>query len=287
MTLQYLRQQFHCTLETLYPNEEIDSFFFILTERWLQINRLKLALEPYYRVTEKQQSKFLKALKRLEAYEPIQYIVGETHFFSLPIKVNKHTLIPRPETEELVQWILDDTQKLEPSCINILDIGTGSGCIAIALAKHLPEAKIYALEVSEKALQIAQANAELNQVKVSFEQENILSPTEAHVFSNLKFDVIVSNPPYVRQLEKQQMKPNVLDYEPHLALFVENTDALLFYRAISAFAVKNLKSQGHLYFEINQYLGEEMKALLQQDYNNMTLRKDLFGNDRMLKATKR
>ena len=188
-------------------------------------------------------------------------------------------MIPRPETEELVQWILDSNLKSEK--LKILDIGTGSGCIAISLAKNLPKSQVFAIDVSEKALEIATKNAKQNEVQITFLAQNILETQDL----DQQFDIIVSNPPYVRNLEKETIKKNVLDYEPHLALFVEDDDALIFYRKISELALKNLSSQGQLYFEINQYLGTPMVDLLRnQGFENVALRKDIYGNDRMTKA---
>jgi release factor glutamine methyltransferase len=206
-----------------------------------------------------------------------------THFYGLEFEVNSAVLIPRPETEELVDWIVQKSKiKNQKSKIKILDIGTGSGCIAIALAKNLPNAQVFALDVSEQALATAKTNAELNQVTIQFLHQSILE-TE-----NLcqQFDVIVSNPPYVRELEKQEIKKNVLDNEPHLALFVEDNDALIFYRKIAQLAQKNLNPQGQLYFEINQYLGQEMLDLLREmGFKNSELRQDIYGNDRMIQCT--
>ncbi len=188
----------------------------------------------------------------------------------------------RPETEELVEWIIKENSKPGGSKkIKILDIGTGSGCIAISLAKNLPNAQVYALDVSKKALETAKRNALNNRVDVTFLLLNILE--EDALKSD--FDIIVSNPPYVRNLEKEEIKKNVLDYEPHLALFVEDNDALVFYRKIATLAQKNLLENGQLYFEINQYLGKEMNDLLEQmDFKDIELRKDIYDNDRMMKG---
>ena len=203
-------------------------------------------------------------------------------------------LIPRPETEELVAWVLkvgremaeDRKQKFksQPYSLKILDIGTGSGCIAIALAKRLPKAEVYALDVSKKALQVAKHNAKHNDVKVHFIEQDILKATV--VEEHLKFDIIVSNPPYVRELEKHHIQKNVLENEPHLALFVKDNNPLLFYDAIADVATKKLHKGGYLFFEINQYLGKELVSLLQQKgFGNIELKKDMFGNDRMVRAS--
>jgi release factor glutamine methyltransferase len=205
--------------------------------------------------------------------------------------VNENTLIPRPETEELVEWIVSESRKSEVESMKILDIGTGSGCIAISLAKNLPNAEVFAVDVSEKALSVAQKNADINKVEVNFVNADILKINDLAELttSNFQlpnyFDIIVSNPPYVRNLEKAEIKPNVLEFEPHLALFVEDTDALLFYRKIAELASKNLKENGKLFFEINQYLGKETVELLEDlGFNSIELKKDIYGNDRMIRS---
>jgi release factor glutamine methyltransferase len=209
-------------------------------------------------------------------------LLGKTSFFGLDFEVNENVLIPRPETEELVDWIIKENAKIEGfKDLKILDIGTGSGCIAISLAKNIPNAKVYAIDVSERALATAKKNAALNKVDVIFITQNILEAADL----KQQFDIIVSNPPYVRNLEKQEIKKNVLDNEPHLALFVEDDDALLFYKKIAALAQKNLLENGQLFFEINQYLGKDMIALLEKmNFKNIDLRKDIYGNDRMIRG---
>ena len=249
-------------------------------EHYLGLERFVLALKPQLVVTKTEEQPLFEAMSELKQEKPIQYILGSTQFMDLEFKVNENVLIPRPETEELVRWIIEDFEKNENKEINVLDIGTGSGCIAISLAKYLNYAKVDALDISEKALAVARENTDLNKVEVKFFQANILK------LENLedKYDIIVSNPPYVRMLEKEQMKSNVIKNEPELALFVKNEDPLVFYRKISEFAKSNLKKGGCLYFELNQYLGEETKALLERDFSEVKLRKDMFGNDRMLKV---
>ncbi|MCG2420045.1 peptide chain release factor N(5)-glutamine methyltransferase [Aequorivita sp. F47161] len=277
------KEHFKNQLSGIYPSEEIQSFFNILSEKYLGFTRLQIALDPKVEVTEKDSEKFEKALLRLKKHEPIQYIIGETEFYGLPFKVNKHTLIPRPETEELVEWIL--SEKALPTQISnfntILDIGTGSGCIAISLAKNLQNAEVAALDISEEALQIARENAKLNSAEVTFFQTDILKaetlPTQ--------YNIIVSNPPYVRELEMEKMQQNVLKYEPNTALYVKDVDPLLFYRAISTLAKSHLKPDGKLFFEINEYLSEELSALLTSEgFRNIEVKKDIFGKDRMVKC---
>ncbi len=284
MKLKDIQTLFHKTLDTIYGEQEVDSFFYLLTEHVVGLNRMALALEPNATINKKNEEVFQDALSRLEQQEPIQYIIGETEFYGLMFKVNPDTLIPRPETEELVEWIIKNhSVQNQDAQLNILDIGTGTGCIAISLAKHLPNAKVYALDVSKNALEVARQNAENNNVSVQFINDDILNSNGFK--SDFKFDIIVSNPPYVRQLEKQEIKPNVLNHEPHLALFVDDHDPLLFYRAICEFSTIYLKEKGTLYFEINQYLGKEMVDLMQTfSFKNVELKQDLFGNDRMVKA---
>ena len=279
MKISDLKSNFKKSLSELYPSEEVQSFFNILSEKYLNLSRIEIALNRDRRLTETEAEKFQKAILRLQNHEPIQYIIGETEFYGLPFKVNKHTLIPRPETEELVEWILSE---FPPSgARGILDIGTGTGCIAISLAKNLPNAKISALDISEEALKIAEANAKLNKVEVNFFQTDILA---AETLPK-QYDVIVSNPPYVRELEKKQMQQNVLKYEPHSALYVKDEDPLLFYRAISRLAKNHLNPGGKLFFEINEYLAYEMTELLKAaGFKNIEIKKDIYGKDRMLKC---
>lgn len=290
MIVKEIQNIFHKELDTLYGKDEVDSFFNLLLEFYLDLNRIDLVLNPNLTITKTEEQPLFEALSRLKLEEPIQYILGETEFYGLKFKVSKHTLIPRPETEELVNWILEQVTS-NNNQLSILDIGTGSGCIAISLAKNLPNAKVYAMDISKEALKIAKENAEINGVEVEFIHQDILSSTvvkdvtSSAVEKRVVFDIIVSNPPYVRDLEKNEMKKNVLDHEPHLALFVQDKDPLLFYKAIAQFAVENLKPNGQLFFEINQYLGKEMVQLLENyGFKNTELRKDLFGNHRMIKA---
>ena len=285
MKLKDIQNKFHQELDALYANEEVDSFFYMLIESFYNVTRLKLAMDSEYSIDS--EDKILDALKLLKSQKPIQYILGETEFYGLPFKVNEHTLIPRPETEELVEWILKH-QSIEDK-INILDIGTGSGCIAISLAKHLPQAKVYALDISKEALKIAKQNADLNEVVVTFLEADILKPKVNWnlEFKSLEFDIIVSNPPYIREQEKELMKPNVLENEPHLALFVNDENPLIFYQTITQFAIKNLRKNGMLLFEINEYLGNDMIQLLNQNnFKNIELKQDIFKKDRMIKGVK-
>ncbi|WP_400079438.1 peptide chain release factor N(5)-glutamine methyltransferase [Winogradskyella sp. R77965] len=290
MLLKDLQDIFHKELDAIYGKNEVDSFFFLCTGHYLDLPRFQLALQAEFTITKPETDTFFKVLEGLIQQKPIQYILGETEFYGLPFKVNENVLIPRPETEELVDLILRSvTSRVIEKPLRIIDIGTGSGCIAISLAKNLTNAKVYALDVSKQALEVAKENAKRNDIVIEFIEGDILNEScHSALDAESSFDIIVSNPPYVRALEKLEMKPNVLDNEPHLALFVEDENPLLFYKAITNFAVNNLKDKGELYFEINQYLGNETKQLLiEANFENVELLKDLNGNDRMLKGTKR
>lgn len=293
MKAKDLKDIFHKELDQIYGKDEVASFFYLGLEHHLNVARIQLQLDPEFTFSKTEADFFFEILEGLKQQKPIQYLLGETEFYGLQFKVNDNVLIPRPETEELVDWIIKDAKsKIQNSeAIKILDIGTGSGCIAISLAKYLPEAQVFAVDISESALEIAKENADSNGVEVKFIKANILESSlweDVALRQKGSFDIIVSNPPYVRELEKQEIKPNVLDNEPHLALFVENDNPLIFYKAITDFAVDKLKSNGSLYFEINQYLGPETKQLLvDAELKAIELRKDLNGNDRMLKGTKK
>ncbi|WP_157208756.1 peptide chain release factor N(5)-glutamine methyltransferase [Mariniflexile maritimum] len=292
MTLKDMQHTFHQELDVLYGKEEVDSFFFMAIDALYHVSRMALALKPNYTVDDF--NPILNVLELLKQEKPIQYILGETEFCGLPFKVNGHTLIPRPETEELVEWILSEFN-IQNSEIKILDIGTGSGCIAIALAKKWPKASVYALDVSADALKMAKQNAALNKVEVVFVEADILgmqgkipSADEPRLKLNeLKFDIIVSNPPYVRELEKQYMKPNVLNNEPHLALFVKDENPLVFYKTITEFAVRNLSKNGLLFFEINEFLAKDtIQLLVANHFSSIELKQDIFKKDRMIKGVK-
>ena len=290
MLLKNYKTIFLQALSSLYDEKEIESFFYLTLEKLHQKKRIDLALQPDLAMDETQLAQWETVLTELKTYKPIQYILGETEFYGLPFLVNENVLIPRPETEELVQLILVESQKSKVESFKILDIGTGSGCIPISLKKNLPSAEVFAIDVSKNALEVAQKNAEINGVEVNFTEANILLtdslalPTHNSQLTTL-FDIIVSNPPYVRNLEKAEINSNVLEFEPHLALFVEDNDALLFYRKISELAKNHLAENGKLYFEINQYLGKETVALVESyGFKNVQLLKDIYGNDRMISA---
>lgn len=284
MLLKKIKDNFHNELDELFGNDEVASFFFIVLEYLHQMKRVDLALQPDFSISDAQANQWNEILRDLKNEKPIQYIIGITEFYGLPFIVNENTLIPRPETEELVDWIVESLEAKDDD-IQIVDIGTGTGCIPISLKKNIQKASVFAIDVSEKALETAQRNAVLNKVAIHFIETDILK-LESLEEIGTKFDIIVSNPPYVRNLEKEEIKKNVLDYEPHLALFVEDDDALLFYRKIAILAKNGLKENGVLYFEINQYLGKETVDLLAAlGFQNIDLKKDFYGNDRMIRCT--
>ena len=280
MKIKEYRTQFIDALTPLYDAVEAESFFYLILEEKNQLKRIDLALRPDLVFLEAETVVWNSILEQLKKEIPIQYLLGKTSFYGLDFEVNENVLIPRPETEELVEWIIESQKsKGESQKISILDIGTGSGCIAISLAKNILNAHVFAIDISEKALATAKKNAENNSVNVTFFNQNILETEDLH----RQFDIIVSNPPYVRNLEKEEIKKNVLDNEPHLALFVEDDDALIFYKKIAELSQKNLSENGQVYFEINQYLGKEMIDLLERmKFKNIELRKDIYGNDRMI-----
>ena len=294
MIVKQYRNYFNETLKTIYPITEIDSFFFLLLEEYLGFRRVDIVLKSDFKITQETLNLLQSATKQLEQEVPLQYIIGKTEFYGLPFVVNKHVLIPRPETEELVAWVVSESsrfktfntstkQTTETKQLKILDIGTGSGCIPISLKKQLPFAKISAIDISKEALGVAKKNAVLNNVDIHFILQDILKT----VALDQHYDIIISNPPYVRELEKKELKNNVLKNEPHVALFVENDNPLIFYAKIAELAKNYLNKNGLLFFEINQYLGTETIDLVnKKGLKNIQLKKDMFGNDRIIVASK-
>ena len=294
MIVKQYRNYFNETLKTIYPITEIDSFFFLLLEEYLGFRRVDIVLKSDFKISQETLNLLQSATKQLEQEVPLQYIIGKTEFYGLPFVVNKHVLIPRPETEELVAWVVSESsrfktfntstkQTTDKKQLKILDIGTGSGCIPISLKKQLPFAKISAIDISEEALSVAKKNAVLNNVDIHFILQDILKT----VALDQHYDIIISNPPYVRELEKKELKNNVLKNEPHVALFVENDNPLIFYAKIAELAKKYLNKNGLLFFEINQYLGTETIDLVnKKGLKNIQLKKDMFGNDRIVVASK-
>lgn len=282
MRIKEYRIHFVQELTPIYDAGEAESFFYLILEEKQNFRRIDLALNPELSFSTAELLVWNIILNQLKLEIPIQYILGKTSFYGLEFAVNESVLIPRQETEELVDWIITSNELMKSrSSLRILDIGTGSGCIAISLAKNIKNAIVFALDISEYALAIAKKNAVANNVEVTFIAQNILETIDLQ----MEFDIIVSNPPYVRNLEKHEIKKNVLENEPHLALFVEDNDALIFYKKITELAQKNLVCDGQLFFEINQYLGSEMVRLLNSmNFKNIELRKDIYGNDRMTRA---
>ena len=281
----------HETRDTRYETQNIASLLTPYVKRMLMshitgLSTAQLLAEPNLQLTEEQQKWFDNAIVRLQNNEPIQHVLGYSEFYGRRFKCDGRALVPRPETEELVDWIINDWATLNSQLLtlNLLDIGTGTGCIALSLAKELADAEVTALDISEEALSLAKENAELLETKnVDFIKGDILNKTFNSQLSTFNF--IVSNPPYVRECEKVDMEANVLDYEPHTALFVSDEDPLVFYRAIAEFGLEHLAPNGALYFEINQYLGQETCDLLVAlGYKNVELRKDINDNPRMVKA---
>jgi release factor glutamine methyltransferase len=277
-TIYNIKQDIKNSLSSIYDKREIQSFIYIIFEYVLNYAKIDTVINKNKEIAEDKCEKIYSILERLKKEEPIQYILGETEFYDLTFNVNESTLIPRGETEELVQLVINENRDKK---ISILDIGTGSGCIAISIAKNLPLAKVSALDISEKAIETAKTNAERNEVEVNFFLEDILNRKHTHE----KYDLIVSNPPYICNSEKTLMQTNVLDYEPHTALFVDDNNPLIFYKEIALFAKENLSDNGLLYFEINEALAKEMKEMLENySYKNVKIIKDINDRDRIVKA---
>ena len=272
MTLAELKQLFISELESIYDQDEIEGVFLIYLEDKFDIQFIPSNEIDYT-------SEISSDIKQLKKGKPVQHITGKAFFYNDFFIVNENTLIPRPETEELIELIRNDYNP--ETELSLIDLGTGSGCIPISLAKLFPNSNVSAIDISEKALEVAQSNAQNLNVKIDFYQQNLLEDIQL----NQKFDVIVSNPPYIRNLEKDKMHQNVLNFEPHLALFVENENALIFYERVLVFAENHLNQNGTIYCEINQYLGQETKQLFEKNYEFVTIYKDISGNDRMLKAS--
>ena len=289
MNIKKFRDYFNKTLKKLYPTSEIDTFLFLLLEEYLNFKRIDIVLKSNFEISPEYLILLRSSTKLLEQEIPIQYILGKTEFYGFPFILNEHVLIPRPETEELITSILEKVLKTKTFHTNakekqlkILDIGTGSGCIPISLKKSLPFAEITAIDVSNEALTIAKKNTVLNKVDINLTQQDILKTTSL----NQLYDIIVSNPPYVRESEKKEIKNNVLNNEPHMALFVKDNNPLVFYNKIAELAKNHLSENGTLFFEINQYLGKETVELIRmKGFNTIELKKDIFGHDRIIIAS--
>ena len=278
MTLQDFKLKMISELSSIYEMDELNSVFNLLSEDYLKIPRSKILLADEIDLNESNQNLFSSALERLKTHEPIQYVLEKTTFMNLEFKVNSSVLIPRPETEELVRLMLkEDLDGKE-----VLDIGTGSGCIAISLTKNLHNAKVSALDISKDALEVALENAELNNVNIEFIHADIFEYK-----SDKKYDVIVSNPPYVLESEKMLMKQNVLNYEPEIALFVDDINALKYYESIIKFSLNNLDSQGQIFFETNENYKDELNKLAQNyEYNIIEFKLDINDKNRFLILSK-
>ena len=270
----------HTHLSEEFTIGEIRAFTTLILKEVCNLSFSDIVACKFTELSDNEKQNIISIVKRLQNGEPIQYILGVTEFYGLDFKVTSSVLIPRPETEELIELIRNDYNP--ETELSLIDLGTGSGCIPISLAKLFPNSNVSAIDISEKALEVAQSNAQNLNVKIDFYQQNLLEDIQL----NQKFDVIVSNPPYIRNLEKEEMHQNVLNFEPHLALFVENENALIFYERVLVFAENHLNQNGTIYCEINQYLGQETKQLFEKNYEFVTIYKDISGNDRMLKASK-
>lgn len=278
-TIKEIRNYLRCELENIYPEEEIRSITHIIIYTVFNLGKLHFLTRNDHHVTSGKTILITEICQRLKAGEPLQYILGETLFYGCRIKVSHHTLIPRPETEELVDLVIKENAGFKGS---IVDIGTGSGCIAVALAVSLPEADITGFDISEEALVTARQNAEMNNVSIRFFKADIL---DANSINILKTDIIVSNPPYVRLSEKGQMEKNVLGFEPHTALFVPDDNPLLYFEAILRLAGTILKPGGKIYFEINEAMGGRMNELLvSSGYSNVKVFRDINGKERIIKG---
>ncbi len=280
MNLKALKQGFIEQIAAMYDVEEATSIFYITLQKISNLNRSQAMFKALEEVKAIELEQFNQVIRDLNSGIPIQHILQEALFYGLSFEVNAHVLIPRVETEELIHWIVED---VNPEKVHaVMDIGTGSGCLAITLKKHFPQARVYAMDISPEALTVAKRNALTHHAEVAFITADILDYQSA-----LKLDLIVSNPPYIKEDERDAMQAIVLDHEPHQALFVSNENPLLFYKAIADFALTNLNDNGYLFFEINEYLGTETVKMLEgKGLKNITLRKDMQGKDRMIRCRK-
>ena len=282
--MQQFLKDLQTSLKGEYSESEIHVLGMLILEKLTGFSRIWLLIHKELKLNDEQNIIASQYLERLKNHEPIQYILGETEFYGLKFKVNPSVLIPRPETEELVEWVKPPHPPkggFLSGTPTLLDVGTGSGCIAVALKKKFPSANVSAMDISPEALALAKENAALNEVNIEFIQDDILHPAA----TDRKWDVIVSNPPYIPASEQRYLHKNVTDFEPHLALFVQDNDPLIFYRKIAEFALSHLTAGGRLYFEIHQSLGRLCCQLLESmGFQSVVLRKDLSGNDRMISS---
>lgn len=278
-TLHAVIRFFKIELANYFTDNEINSMLYIVLEKIIGLNKKDVLLGIEKRFSESELLKIIYVVKDLKKNKPLAYILGVWEFYGLPFKVNEYTLIPRPETEELVQLVINETT----SCnVSILDIGTGSGCIAIALKKHIKGANISAFDISKEALKTAEQNAILNDVEINFREIDILKTTQE---IREKYDIIVSNPPYIPKTDMLEMEKNVVDFEPHLALFVEDNNPLIFYQTIANFAKQQLNKNGRLYVEIHEKLGNEVVLLFKNTgFTGVEIVKDINGKERIVKC---
>jgi release factor glutamine methyltransferase len=278
-------------LYKLYEANELEAITLLAISETCSLSKAKIKAFPELELSRQQTEKLADILAKLKTGKPIQYILGTTEFYGLSFKVNPSVLIPRPETEELVEWALLSVGGGQLAAGNILDIGTGSGCIAIGLKKNLPKFNVSAIDISESALETAKENAQLNEVDIDFIDADILNPNSSSTTNRslltIHYSLIISNPPYVTLHDKTQMHTNVTDFEPHNALFVPEDDPLVFYKAIADFALTHLIPNGLLFLEINESYGNEtVKLLTDKGFKDIELRKDMSGRDRMIKANR-
>ncbi len=288
MTISALERTYIDKLKGVYGEYEARSLAWQSISFVCKVNRPQYLSMKNEEVTPADHTVLSEILDKLESDWPLQYILGETDFYGLTFKVNPSVLIPRPETEELVDWVLKELKNTrhEHDSLKILDIGTGSGCIPISIKKHIYSAEVFAVDISPQALETARQNSDLNEAPVTLIQDDILNPSQ-DILINSQFSLIISNPPYVTFSEKDQMKANVLEHEPHLALFVPDDDPLIFYRAISDFALKHLPERSLLFLEINENLGPQTLDLLKEmGFSNIELRQDIRGKDRIIRAVR-
>lgn len=281
MTLNEYKIHFKKALLPIYDELECNTMFAITMEEVLGYQKIDVMLKADEVLSENHVKRLEEVMELLRTEQPIQYIFNKGYFYGYEFKVSSATLIPRRETEELVEWVLQIMNEQPNKIWRVLDIGTGTGCIPITIKKEFPLADISAIDVSKEALQIAKENAVNLEADVLFIEKDILKTNEL-----ANYDIIISNPPYVRNLEKAEIKKNVLEFEPHLALFVEDDDPLIFYRKIAQLAHQFLNVNGFLFFEINQYLGKEMEEMMKEYFSDIELKKDILQNDRMMKMTK-
>ena len=284
MTLNEARSILTKELNKVYDKDEVKNIIDLVLEHITGLPRIEQVKSKVPYLTCTQLEDLDSITERLKKNEPVQYVLGRAWFAGMKFKVNKNVLIPRPETEELVDWVVKESQKSIVNSQKILDVGTGSGCIPISLKKRLPDADVSALDVCGEALYIAAENAAELNVEVNFILLDFLDEEKWAELGN--FDIIISNPPYVKQAEKNSMHERVISFEPHLALFVPDNDALLFYRKLAGFAIKHLNPGGSLFIEINEALGNEVVDLFKNTgFADIQLKKDMQGKDRMIKAT--